>query len=310
MEEHKGFWKDQNATQWIMGLVMACAAAAMFWYAAYPKPTGNVKVLAENVASDLLSKGSVVLKNIDTGERVPVTERELKLPIGKYQLTYEGPDEFIHDGTDFEVFANVTNKLTLTPTFAKLFQYPDIPNKAGASATYHGSLWRKGWDEKANLFLFNIYLEVLAIGEKPDVAATKWLQLDVYGNDGEDDYRESAILNMDSKRWEAGKFLAINEGWIGADSSAIKKFMERLGKNNKLVVPFDREHDLIAENAENLKIPLPERRLSVQDVLSLFFGQDMLAAGKSINLARAGLPSIGERNEWIAPVNDGRSSVQ
>ncbi len=304
--EHKSFWKDQNATQWIMGLAMACAVAAIFWYVAYPKPTGKVEVFAENLASDLLSKGSVVFKNIDTGDRVRVTERELVLPVGKYQPFYEGPDEFIHDGIDFEVFANVTNKLVLTPTFAKLFQFPDIPNRVGANATYHGSLWRKGWDEKANSVSFNIYMEVLAIEEKPDFPATKWLQLDVYADDGENDYRESAILNMDSKRWETGNALAINEGWIEADSSAIKRFMERLEKNNKLVVPFDRELDLLAENSD---IPLPERRLSVQDVLSLFFGQDMPAAGKSINLARARLLSIGGRNDWIAPVNDGRSSV-
>ena len=295
-----------SPSKWIWGIAFAGVIAALIGYFNYPERTFRVEVVAaQGVASDLLSNGSVVLLHVDTGNRYVVAEKAiLDLPIGKYHLVYDGPDDFVHDGKDFEVFDGPNNKLILQPTFAKIFQYPDLPDKG--YHTYHGPLWRSGWDEQATPFSFNIYLEVLAIEANPDAPVTKWLQVDVYSNDGEEDYRESAILNVDSKRWENEKFLAINKGWIEARSSKIEDFMKRLGGDEKIIVPFSREHDMIAENQV---IPLPKRRLSVQDVLSLFFGQDMPAANKSINSTRAGLPSIGERNAWIEPVHDARSSV-
>ncbi len=294
--------------KWIVGLAVAGAIAALVGWVNYPVRTGAVEVDAEpGVPSDLVSQGGVIFKNIDTDKRYPLTQKgTLDLPVGKYLVEYRGPDEFLNDGNDFEVFEGQKNKLKLNPRLAKIFQYPDIPDKAGANATYHGPLWRSGWDEEAVPFSFKIYLEVLAIEANSDTPVTKWLQIDVDSKDGEDDYRESALLNMDSKRWDNEKFLEINKGWIEARSSRIKDFMKRLGSDEKIVVPFSREHDLLAENEA---IPLPKRRLSVQDVLSLFFGQDMPGAGKSINSTRARLPSIGERKAWIEPVHDARSPV-
>ncbi len=291
--------------RWIGGLATVGVIAALVGYFSYPERTFRVEVVADQeVASALLTTGSVVLKNVDTGKRHAVIENaKLYLTPGKYRPEYNGPDEFIHEGNDFEVFDGPNNKLILQPRFAKQFQYPDIPDRG--SATYQGSLWRFGWDEKTK-FTFKIYLEVLAIEANPDSPVTKWLQVDVYSLDGEDDYRESAVLNVDAKEWANGKVLAVYKGWIVAKSPKIADFMKSSGSDQNIVVDFSLEYDLLAENHSIL---LPKRRLSVQDVLSLFFGQDVPAASKPINAARAGLPDFGEKNSWIEPIFDASTSV-
>lgn len=295
-----------GSSQGILVLALVCAVGALLATLNYPMQTGRVEVHADTgLGSDLRSE--VIAIHSKTGKRIPlIDEGAQAVPIGIYNVELGGPDEFFNERRDFEVFEGRTTKLSLKPTFAKFFQYPDIPNKAGAYAIYHGPLWRTGWEENGTPFSFKIYFEVLAIEDSPGLPATKWLQIDVIGYDDENDYRESAVLNIDSKRWDNDNVLDIKKGWVEAKSSKIREFMKKIGNNDSIVVPFSGEHDLIAENGVT---PLPKRRLSVQDVLSLFFGQEMPGAGKSINFARSRLPSLGERNAWIETVHDARGVV-
>jgi serine/threonine protein kinase len=315
--------RDRSATKWIIGLAIAGAFAALSWMAFRPDPfmlpavdktQGKILVAADDdIGAQFLSEGSVYLQRVDTQdrkERYNVHEGMMDLPLGTYQVIYDGPDDFKQDGADLEVFATATTKLTLKPIAIKLFQYPEIPDTERANATYHGALWRSGWEMGDQKLPFTIYLEVLSVDSKPNFPVTKWLKIEVTSK-GEEEHCETAFLNIDAKKWETQRLLDVREGWIVANSPAIEKYLSGLrsnpGRETELVVRFDRKHDLIGEMQS---VPLPSQRLSIQDVLSLFFGQEMPSAGGAINKVRSMLPSIGSRQAWLELVPDARGPVQ
>ena len=316
-----GLWINHRIAAWLTGLVLVGTVVATGWLAAmekivfWPKSNtasvvdttkGRIVVVADGkVGKQLLAERKIRVRGVK-GDRHDVIEGESDLPVGKYRIVYDGPDELQQDEDEFDVYATETTRLNLNPVLNKLFQYPEIPHQAGPNATYHGTLWRSGWKESDQPLPFNIYLEVITLVTKPNFPMTKWLKIEVTSK-GEEDYCETAFLHIDSKKWEAERFLDIREGWIVANSLAIEKHLNELkfdrGKNAEFIVRFDRKHDLIGETAG---IPLPKQRLSIQDVCSLFFGQEMPSAGGEINSVRASLPSIGNRKASLEFVPDGR----
>lgn len=311
---------------WMAGTVMGIALTTIGWLILFPyqkavpaidSSEGIVSVQAEGkVGLQLLAEGSVKAEN-EGGQIYDLKLGESKIPIGKYTIRFvNSPTEFQQDGDTLEVFNTATSIVHVRPVLTKPFQYPDIPDQPGAFGIYHGSIWRDGWDGVERPLAFNIYLEVVAIDRQPSTPSIQWLKMEVTSKGSEDsglldDYSETAYLSFDAKKWETERQLEIREGWIAANSIAIEGYLNAnpslSGGRTELIVRFDRRHDLIGEMKS---VPLPTRRLSIQDVLSLFFGQEMHAAGGAINSVRALLPNMGDRKTSLQLIDAGRGEQQ
>ena len=305
--------KRSRAATWLTRSAIALSLFGMGWLAFQlnAKPTlddsssGKVTVTAEGkVGSQLLAEGKIKLVN-EKNVVFDLSLGESRLPVGTYKMKFmDCPEEFQQNGNQLEVFATATSHLTVNPGLTKSFQYPEIPEQVGASVDYHGTISHAGWANMGKPLAFNIHLEVLSVDKQPDTPVKVWLKVEVTSN-GAEDYTETAYLNFDAKKWLSGRKLDVSMGWISAHSVAIESFMANRktsgSKSKELVVRFDARHDLVSEIDS---IPLPKERLSVQDVLSLVFGQDIPSAGGVFGKVRNTLASSGKRNTSLQLVND------
>jgi serine/threonine protein kinase len=276
---------------------------------------GTVVVESEgNVGNVLLAESKVSLVR-EGNQRVRLKSGENSVPPGQYRVELDGPEEMLQDDAELTVIAAETFVLPIRPILTKPFQFPDIPSKAGSFATYHGSLGRSDWGI-SELLGFHIYLEVMQHETSDDMTPLMWLKLEVSSKstdvrESSDDYLETAYLGFDYRTWETERVLAVQEGWIVASSRGVEDYVKGLPSgqalDGELIVPFDQRHDLLQENHSQC---LPNRRLSVHDVLSLFFGQEMPAAGGAINAVRSLLPSIGDRKTSLQMLDAGHGEQQ
>ncbi len=281
--------------------------AAMGWLA-IALWTGHrasqVQIYPQSVlASQLIELGIVRLENKDTGQVYELTNGNVELPPGTYILHYyKAPIKFEADGTEIEIASATTQTLRIEAQLTEDFQHPVLP-AVGAHATYYGKIWLEGWGDRDEDMLYTLYLEVLAEENKPDSPLSRWLQIEI--TDSAHRYTETAYIKVDVKHWENRKQLKIDEGYIEAQSPDIERFLADRGPASKgrgLVVPFDRQHDLLAEVKD---VDLPKNRLRAQDAIALFFAVEdqMPIAAVPIRTARQ-LLSAQKRNEWLGPAKE------
>ncbi len=315
-------WRNLTMARRLRGLTLfcsvaalLCSVAALLWMAFWPtqspggasvplppEPRSSPNIPLEiisgemTVARQLLENGCVSIKNIETAETFELSPGQIELAPGKYQWQYTGPVEFEEDGDEFEVTKGL-KRLTVGATLTQPFQSPDLPEQAGASQRYRGHIWRAGWEAGEPLD-FGLTLEVLDVSDDPDQPVMTRLRVEV--TDLKTNYCETGYLEIDAKKWRVNSELAIGEdSWIEAQSPAIKSYMGQTRSNGQqsLVMRFDRDHDPLRTFSAEL---IPQRRLSVCDVLSLFFGEHIPAAEPIYNQVRAKLIAKGNRNNWLS----------
>ncbi len=303
----RGQRTNRNLNRWLAGLAIAGCIAAVYgiasWRGVNPGPPvvsmGSIEIKAEgDFPLQLLDDGFVRAENVDTGKTPPLKLGENELEPGIYHLNYDlAPEELRDGGSDtFEVFADSPSKLLIQPILAHLFQFPIIPPQAGAFANYRGTFWRVPW-AKDTVIPYELNLEVLSVVEELKQPITLWLKIKVWHqNCG---YTETAYLQIDAKRWETYHEFEVFEGWVEAESPLITKYQllrNHPGTKDSLVVPFELQRDTLGDIA---LLPLPEQRLSVHDVVALFFGVKSLAAADCIKKLRADFSKSNGRNEWL-----------
>lgn len=270
------------------------------------KPMGVLEILspvddglnaADQVTRHIIAAGLLarpLKENEQDGEVFNVKEGQNNLPPGEYELLMHGPVDF--EPEQFQVYRSATTKITPKISLKNSFQFAVMP-VAGNYAAYHGRVWLANWPSK-NSTTFDLRLEVLLDDEQAS-PRTKWLKVDVQCFLESGTYREVGYLKIDSAAWARGQ-LSILDGWVEASGESIKQFINDripdIGANT-LVVKFDPETDVLKELAP---FTLPQGRLSVQDMLVLYFGDNRIAAADEIiTKLRAGLSESGERNVWL-----------
>ncbi len=215
----------------------------------------SVQVSGESdFASQLLELRVIKLENKLTGKVYELSNGNLDLPPGKYSLHYDTPIRFQAEGREIELAPQSTRTLRIETLLTEAFQYPVLPG-VGAFATYYGNIWHAGWGAHDQQMSYTLYLEVLKEENQAGSPAIKWLQVKI--TDDNLAYTETAYVKVDVKRWENQKQLVIYEGWIEAHSAETERFLaDRGGKFDAtcVVVPFDRQHDLLAE-IPDLQLP-------------------------------------------------------
>lgn len=264
-----------------------------------PQPHGDV-------ASQLLTEGRICLVSDETNERFTLGPSELQVPLGKYTLEFDSPVQLEEEGQPVEVFASTTNQLNLRATLTCTFQFPTLPSIPGTYASYYGTIWLEGWEKDAST-AYELSLEILP-GNDVEIGRTRWLKL--VANLPKEDYSETAYLQIDEPRWLRERRIEIVEGFVQPHGRAVTRYRESLPeewKRKSFVFPLEVEKDHIASIAE---LDLPEKRISVQDFLTLFFGaNNVTAASELIRNLRQDLASPGSRNAWLADVDNGTGPV-
>jgi serine/threonine protein kinase len=270
-------------------------------------PTEKIQVKAVgDVASQMLKEGRVTVDHLETGEGFLLNEELVSLPIGRYKFRFDAPVDLQQNGKEFEVAPKSTNIIAIEAKLTQPFQNPDLPNKAGLFGSYYGSVGHAGWAKKEPI-TFNLKLEIIAVETELNAPVTKWLVIEALvdgSNDGSPErYEEIAYLRIDSKRWDIDRRLEIYDGWVEAKSASIRQFMNQKSENarkSSIIVPFESNRDRLNELKETAKLPLPNRRLSVHDFISLFFGDESVSvAAEPIRQLRASLSKSGTRNSWL-----------
>ncbi len=302
-----GKWLNRSGFRWLAGLAIAGCIAAIYAMATGREANpvipvvskGSVEIKADgDLPTQLVDEGFVQAENVNSGKKYSFNLGTNEWEPGIYRLNYDSAPETFRDGGSetFEVFADAPSKLLVQPILAHRFQFPIIPPRAGAYANYRGTFWRAPWAENTVIH-YELDLEVLSIIEKPGRPVTLWLKIEVgHQNCG---YKETAYIQIDAKRWETHQELDVIEGWVEAESLLIAKYKQirnQLGANDSLVIPFDLQRDTLGDIA---LLPLPEQRLSVHDVVALFFGEKSLAAADCIKTLRAEFSKSNGRNEWL-----------
>jgi serine/threonine protein kinase len=266
--------------------------------------TGEFELLPDgDIATQFLSDGNVIATNKATKETTTINEGVNALKPGTYSITFDGPEDFKPLG-DIEVVPGANRKHRLTTSLTKPFAYPTIATKVGAFATYTGTLWLKGWPD-AKEESFHMKIHVLSVDEQAGSPTFVWLKFETTTHHTLGDYSETGYLKVNVDRWKTENYLDIQEGYIRASGDGISQLLEerRLDEpRNGLVVPFSKDRDWLQEIAGPW---LPERRLSLQDFLSLFFGDESIrVASATIRELRPQLLASGDRNSWIESFND------
>lgn len=298
---------NRNLYRWLTGSACIGCIAAIYgitsWRDAPPvisaPSKGSIEIIAEgDLPLQIVEEAFIQVENIDTGKKQQVNLGTNELPPGTYRLNYDRAPEAFRDGGNatFEIFADSPSKLLIQPILAHRFQFPVIPTQAGAFASYRGTFWRAPWAETETV-PYELNLEVLSVSEEPDQPIRLWLMIEVWHQDC--GYTETAYLQISANRWEAYQEFEVAEGWLEAASPSIatyKLLCGRAGTKDSVVVPFDLQRDTLGDIA---LLPLPEQRLSVHDVVALFFGEKSLAAAACITRLRADLSQSKGRNEWL-----------
>jgi hypothetical protein len=135
---------------------------------------------------------------------------------------------------------------------------------------------------------------------------TLWLKIEVTTQHASGDYAETGYLQIDENRWREENRFEVIEGYVRASGTAFTPYDKSSGSNT-MVVPFDSEVDQLKRVAGEA---IPSERLSIQDFLCLFFGDErMAAAAEPIRKLRAELAKSGDRHTWIGPVTGSKGDV-
>lgn len=297
---------NRSLYRWLTGSAFGCILAIYgitSWRDAPPGipavSTGSIEIIAEGeLPLQIVEEAFIQVENIDTGKKQHVNLGTNELQPGTYRLNYDRAPEAFRDGGNatFEIFADSPSKLLIQPILAHPFQFPVIPTQAGAYASYRGTFWRAPWAETETV-PYELNLEVLSVSEEPDQPVRLWLMIEIWHQDC--GYTETAFLHISANRWEAYQEFEVTEGWLESESPSIatyKLLCGQAGTKDSVVVPFDLQRDTLGDIA---LLPLPEQRLSVHDVVALFFGEKSLAAAACITRLRADLSQSKGRNEWL-----------
>jgi len=252
----------------------------------------------DEVIKKIIANGNLSVRPLTQGDQsvepIGVIEGKNVLPPGRYELLIPGPVDF--EPIPFEITGPGVTKLRPTPSVKNNFQNPVIPG-AGSRAKYHGQIWLEDWSTK-DPTNYELTLEVLLVDEQDD-RQIKWLKVEVRCTLETGPYQEVAYLQIDSDEWEDRRNLSIEAGYVEASGESIKQWVDyRLPDvgGETLVVKFDPDNDLVKEL---LSSSLPEGRVSVHDILVLYFGDNPInAANKIIKVLRAQL-SLGKRIAWF-----------
>jgi len=250
----------------------------------------------DEVIKKIIANGNLSVRPLtqddQSVEPIGVIEGKNVLPPGRYALLIPGPVDF--ESMPFEIISSGNIKILPTPTLKNNFQNPVIPG-AGSLAKYKGEVKLLNWKTPTD---YELTLEVLSVNEQ-DTRQTKWLKVEVRSTLESGPYQEVAYLKINSDEWENRRNLSIEAGYVEASGASIKQWVDdRLPDvgGETLVVKFDPDNDLVKEL---LSSSLPEGRVSVHDILVLYFGDNRInAADKIITLLRAQL-SQGKRIAWF-----------
>jgi serine/threonine protein kinase len=273
--------------------------------------SGQLDILtADEIPSQLLRDGRVQAENIQDKKRFTLESGINSLPLGEYRIYLDGPEN-LRQVENIVVASGAARRLNLTATLVQPFQYPSIPDQVGAFCTYHGTIEHAGL-RKGEKVRYTLRLKVLAIeGNSPDGPVSKWLMVEALTHHATGDLIETGYLKIDSETWENEQRLKVVEGLVVASSPTIDQFLQdyfpALG-TDKLVVPYSPDEDLLEIRASSA---LPDTRVSLQDFLVLYFGDEtILAAHDTIKKLRPELPNLGERNTWLDTVDGGRGPIE
>ncbi len=252
----------------------------------------------EELVRSIITNGNLKVRRVEEGDEnaeiFSVSEGPNSLRAGNYELLIPGPVDFVP--IPFQITSSANTKLLPTPSPKTFFQFPVIPG-AGNIASFHGSVWLATWPIKTKT-TYDLTLEVLAVDEQV-VPRTKWLKVEVRSTLDSGTYQEIGYLQIDSDEWENSR-LTILYGWIEASGESIKQLVsDRLGTtdSDSLVVKFDPKVDHLKEISF---FTLPVGRVSVHDILVLFFGDNHIAAAdETILKLRPSLSESEKRNVWL-----------
>lgn len=315
-------WNSTNLVTWSQSIAIVGCIVAMSWMAftmwptdrSEPPPTqsemqsllkpellpeaSNVFWIGEGeFAAELLERGIVSIEDPITKVVYELVNGNMQVAPGEYLLHYDAPIKFQAENSTIKIASASKQTQRIEAQLSEGFQFPVLPS-VGSFGTYHGTIWHEGWGDRQEQMSYTLYLEVLNEVNEPGSPTMKWLQVGI--TDQAQRYTENAYIKVDTKRWENQKQLEICEGWVEATSPAIEQFLKERGLpsiNSGLVVPFDRQHDLLSEVKG---LDLTKRRLRAQDAIALFFAvEDQIpVAAKPIRTARQML-SASKRFEWL-----------
>ncbi len=265
----------------------------------FTKVTGVLEIVSDTddeFTQKIIANGNLRVKALKEGDQnvqpLGVNEGLNDLEPGKYELHIPGPVDF--EPIPFEIIGSAITRLLPTPLVRNNFQNPVIPD-AGSRAKYHGQIWLKNWSTKAHTN-YVLTLEVLSVDDQ-DARRTKWLKVEVRSNLETGIYQEVAYLQLDSDEWDNRRMLSFEDGWVEASGESIKQLLnDRLPESGSetLVVKFDPAKDVLKEISS---FTLPEGRVSVHDILVLFFGDNRIAgANEFITMLRASLSENEDRH--------------
>ncbi len=311
--------------RWIVGplMILVMAIAAWQWIEHSKKDTkiaqpdvspkieiGFLDVAAlGDVADQLLSAGAVFITNNDSHEKLSVAEGINELSPGVYSITFDGPESFV-PMNDIQIAMGATRKLQLTTSLTNsFFQSPTIPSQVGTYAAYQGTIWHAGWPPEVKLS-FHLRLHVLSIETPLDGPEIALIRIDTVSHHPSGDFQETGYLKVDRDLWQNENRLAIKEGFVRAQSDSVTAWMESHFPEKSedfIVVPFDASKDNLGQIANDA---MPEHRLSLHDVLALFFGDGSKGvAAEAIRGLRPMLLASGQRNFWLEPIANGAGNV-
>lgn len=277
---------------------------------------GNLEIIPRgDVAKQMLEDGGVFAWDAKNLKNHSLREGMNQLEPGTYTLRFDAPED-LEELADIRVADGGVRKVQLTTSLTKPFQFPSLPEELNTYAAYHGTLWRSGWPKDTDL-AYNIRMQLVDRIEENDGRTSLWLKIEITTHQSSGDYIETAWLRIDEGRWRDEYRFEVLEGYVRASGNSIALLVDEgmsentrtvsTQKSGDIVVKFDPQQDMLLEVAGDT---LPELRLSIQDFIVLFFGDDqMSSANETIRKLRAELPKTGDRNAWIQPVAGSRGEV-
>jgi serine/threonine protein kinase len=282
-----------------------------------PVTTGEVEITPlGDVARQLLDDGAVFFWNAKTLSNTPAVEGINTLDPGTYSIRFDAPEE-LETLEDIIVAKGGRRKIQLTTALKQAFQHPPIPSEVNAYSTYHGTIWHNLWKKDSDV-TYTVRLQVMSHDQLESGIPTTWLKIETTTQHASGDFTETGYLKINENRWREENRLDILEGFVRASGTALAHYddpsgyeTEDLGSSAKrsstIVVPFDAEVDQLQRVAGEA---IPAERLSIQDFISLFFGDErMAAAAEPIRKLRAELAKSGDRHSWIGPVTSSKGDV-
>lgn len=280
--------------------------ASSYWWPPPPKvvpPPPPSPMVYGNAGEDAviqqaIDMGLIQLKSVeqDHSQTFKLTAEQTSVPPGMYELLCLAPGIEIEPQT---VLAEEGASLEITPHRIRLPLHelltPRIPAEQGAYLWLDGQLWHPGLDSEIT---FTVRLETFHT-HTIDAVEHRWIKVEI----GQDEYKETAYLLIDSQQWDKFRQLEIRLGWILAQSGSIKDRLQEAfpgTQQDQIAVPFDGSIDNVQLTAERHGLPLPKHRITVHHALTTIFGaREIQVAPKEFRDLRNDLQSLGERRETL-----------